>query len=271
MAALLDGLMSAGLPLAECDVVLGTSAGSVVGAWLTMQSDGLRSVPERMRERAAWHADNAEAGRRDLGLLRRIAEASGEGAGSAPSIGRAAVAAIPPISADQAEALWKPTLPEGPWPDRLEVVSVNTGTGAARVWSADDDISLAVAVSCSTAAPGAAPPVAVADAIWIDGGVRSGTNADLLVDTGRGSGHDRGAHGTRRSRVLVVAPIPADDVAREQAILVGSGHDVRVIIADPFYQKPIDLLDARFIDIAAAAGERQARDVAADLATWWSR
>jgi NTE family protein len=116
-----------------------------------------------------------------------------------------------------------------------------------------------VAVACSTAAPGAAPPVVVADATWVDGGVRSGTNADLVENTG-GAG-----------KVLIVAPMPADDIEREQAILASRGHDVKVVIAERFYQKAVDLLDPRFIDAAVAAGARQAREIAADLAQWWNR
>ena len=258
MSALLAGLTSAGLPLAESDVVMGTSAGSVVGAWLTMQADGLSSVPERMRERAAWHAANAGAGHGDRDLLRRMAEASGER--SALSAAQAAVAAIPPISADEAEGLWKAALPEGEWPRRLRIAAVDAGTGIVRAWSVEDDIPLGVAVACSTAAPGAAPPVVVADATWVDGGVRSGTNADLVdsVENPGGAG-----------KVLIVAPMPADDIAREQAILASRGHDVKVVIAERFYQNPVDLLDARFIDAGIAAGARQAREVAADLAQWW--
>jgi NTE family protein len=242
--------------LSESDVVVGTSAGAVVGAWLTMQPNDLHTLPERMRARAAWHAANAAAGRGDRSLMARIAE----GAGSTLSVAQAAVAAIPPISADQAAALWTAALPVATWPRQLRIVSVNAGTGDARVWSAADGLSLAVAVACSTAAPGAAPPVAVADGVWVDGGVRSGTNADLLD-----------SDGSDGSKVLVVAPMPSDDTAREEAILVRRGHDVRVIIAEPFYQQPTDLLDPRFIDAAVSAGERQARDVAADLRTWWGR
>jgi NTE family protein len=265
------GLTSAGLPLAECDVVMGTSAGSVVGAWLTMQSDGLPSLPGRMRERAAWHAANAAAGRRNKDLLRRMGDTAGKGTGSVLGIAQAAAAAIPPISADRAEGLWEPFLPEGKWPRHLKIVAVNTDTGTARAWSAEDDIPLAVAVACSTAAPGAAPPVAVAHAIWVDGGVRSGTNADLLVDSRGDIGHEGVAPSAGAGKVLIVAPLPADDIAREEAVLVERGHDVRVIIADSFYNKRTDLLDPHFIDIATAAGARQARDVAADLVKWWSQ
>jgi NTE family protein len=257
-AGLLDGLISAGVPLGESDVVVGTSAGSVVGSWLTIQPTGLSGVPELMRARASWHAGNARSGRGDPGLLRGMAAQSGQDTESARSIGQAAIAAIPPISVADAEALWKAALPTGAWPSRLRAVAVNTETGIARAWSAQDGVSLAVAVASSTAAPGAAPPIAVADSVWVDGGVRSGTNADLLLEIA-----------DVPDAVLIVAPMPSGDLAREEAVLVERGSRVRVITAEPFYTTPADLLDPRFIDVAAAAGSRQARDVAADLLTWW--
>jgi hypothetical protein len=52
----------------------GGPAGAVVGAWLTIQPDGLSSVVGLMRDRAAWHAANAGSGRGGMRLLRRMAE-----------------------------------------------------------------------------------------------------------------------------------------------------------------------------------------------------
>ncbi|SEF32340.1 NTE family protein [Amycolatopsis pretoriensis] len=259
-SALLHGLISHGLPVAESDEVLGTSAGSVVGAWLTMRPDDLPALPQRMLDRARWHAHNAESGYGDRDLLRRVVAGSTRDTESARNIAQAAIAAIPPISAERAETLWRATLPEGPWPDRLKVTSVNAGTGAAKAWSAADGVSLAAAVACSTAAPGAAPPVTLASSVWVDGAVRSGTNADLV----------RGIGSATRGRVLVLAPLPNDHLSREEITLVESGHRVTVITAEPFYETIADLMNPRFVDIAAAAGAKQARAVAADLGRWWS-
>ncbi|MEU0878090.1 patatin-like phospholipase family protein [Lentzea sp. NPDC005914] len=249
-AALVNGLVSAGVALPEADVVLGTSAGAVVGSWLTMHPEGLSTIPERMRERAAWHAQAGGAGKAPL---RRTATARPD---DPRAIGQAALAAMPPISAEQAEGLWKAALPQGRWPDRLGVFAVDTSTGTARQWGARDGIPLPVAVACSTAAPGVAPPVTVGDSVWVDGGVRSGTNADLLVGDGPG-------------RVLIVAPMSSPSIAREEAILTERGHSVRVIISDPFITRPADLIDANFIEAAIAVGARQAEDLAADLVEWW--
>ncbi|MEU0789075.1 patatin-like phospholipase family protein [Amycolatopsis sp. NPDC005961] len=259
-SALLHELVSSGLSPAEFEVVLGTSAGSVVGAWLTMQPDGLSTLPRRMLDRAEWHARNTESGYGDRELLRRVVAGSTRDAESARSIGRAAIAAIPPIPAEQAEALWSATLPEGPWPERLRVTSVDAGTGVAKAWSATDGSSLAAAVSCSTAAPGAAPPVALAGSVWVDGAVRSGTNADLVLDIGS----------ARRGRVLVLAPLPNGNLAREETILVEHGYHVTVITAEPFYGTVADLMNPRFVKIAETAGAQQAGAVAKDLATWWN-
>jgi NTE family protein len=253
MSALLRGLRGAGVPLADSDVVIGTSAGSVVGAWLTIQPDGLDKIPALMKERAAWHARNSSSGRNDPSLFEKLAADADKG-----TIGQAAIAAMPPISVEQADDLWKAMLPDGAWSPRLRMVSVNAGTGQARVWSARDGISVAVGVSCSTAAPGVAPPVALDDAVWLDGGVRSGTNADLIVDDATG-----------RGRVLVVAPMAAQDITREEALLVERGYRVRVITAERFYDAPTDLINPRFIDIGATAGANQARELAPELLAWW--
>lgn len=257
MAALVHGLRAGGIPLAECDTVLGTSAGAVVGAWLTMRPDAVLEVPERMRERAAWHAGINRVGQGHQELLRRLGEQRADDVEAARSLAEAAVAAMPPIQADQADPLWRPALPEGTWPDPLGVVAVNAETGTARRWTAHGGIPLAVAVACSTAAPGAAPAVTVAGDVWVDGGVRTNTNADLLVEA------------ASPGRVLIVAPLPAADLAREEAILAESGHRVRVVVATRFYNQPTDLLDPRYIDPATAAGAQQARELAAEVAEWW--
>lgn len=265
MSAVLHGLTSAGVRVAESDVVLGTSAGAVVGSWLTIQPDGLPTVPERMRARAVWHAAKARAGYPHNTPIQRGPGRSAND-GNHVDIGAAAATAIPPISAAEAIAMWGANLPEGPWAANLAIVAVNSKTRRARVWSAQDDISLPVAVACSTAAPGIAPPVTVADSVWVDGGVRSIANADMILDRF----HDDRARNARPGRVLMLVPLPDPKVACEEAVLVEHGYAVRVVSADPFYATPADLLDVNFVDIAAAAGASQAHELAPHLTTWWS-
>lgn len=269
LSALLHVWHTAGIPLADADVVIGTSAGSVVGAWLTTQPNGLTEVPALMRTRAAWHASNASAGRRDDSMFESLANDPDQGT-DATNVGRAATSPMPPISAAQADDLWKALLPAGRWSPRLRMTSVNADTGQARAWSSDDDLSLAVGVACSTAAPGIAPPVRVDEATWLDGGVRTGTNADLIVDMHVAHHGEPGIQETRPRQVLVVAPLASTDIEREQAFLVEHGYDVRVIVAEAFYATPRDLIDPHYIDVGATAGSKQAHDLAPDLLTWWN-
>ncbi|WP_255638258.1 patatin-like phospholipase family protein [Amycolatopsis sp. DSM 110486] len=262
-AALLLALGAAGFSAADADVVLGTSAGSIVGAWLTMRPEGLAGLPDRMRARAAWHADRAANGRSDREKLTRLmTKRSDAGAPSMLAMARAAVEAEPPLSAGEAEELWKLGAPEGSWPRNLVMAAVNVSTGAAHGWSADDHLPVAVGIACSTAAPGVAPAVDVAGSVWVDGGVRSATNADLIVD----------ADDPLRSggKVLIVACRPADDIAREKSILTEHGYDVRVLVSDPYYRKSTDLLDSLFVDAATQAGTQQGREAAEDLEKWWN-
>jgi hypothetical protein len=110
LSAALSELVAAGLPLGESGVVLGTSAGAVSGAWLTMDPDGLPEVPQRMVERARQHAAALAAGQGDQGLFQRLLAESG---GDARKIAQAAIATFPPMTAEQGEALWSEMLPEG--------------------------------------------------------------------------------------------------------------------------------------------------------------
>jgi NTE family protein len=265
-AALLHELGSAGFTVSERDLVVGTSAGSVVGAWLTMRPAGLTELPDRMRERAAWHAERAAEDRSGREALRLMAEKPG-GGDSMLSVARSAATAAPPISIDEAERLWGPASPPGPWPPNLLLAAVNIQTGKAHAWSVDDDISVAVGIATSTAAPGVAPAVEVNGAVWVDGGVRSGTNADLIINAEEA----KPAEERRRpGRALIVACVPSDDIAREESILTEHGYDVRVLLSEAYYRKPADLLDVRFVDAALEAGTHQGREAAADFVRWWA-
>jgi NTE family protein len=123
-----------------------------------------------------------------------------------------------------------------------------------------------VVSACPPAARGVGPGVLWAGAVWVDGGVRSATNADLIVDADdrpRDPLHSRG-------KVLIVACRPTEDLAREQSILTEHGFDVRVLVSDPYYRKPTDLLDPRFVDAATEAGAKQGRETAEALGKWWN-
>ncbi|MGW4488522.1 patatin-like phospholipase family protein [Amycolatopsis sp. NPDC004368] len=257
-AALLLALTAAGLPAADADVIVGTSAGSLVGAWLTMDPAGLADVPELMRERTTWHAERAARGRSDRDQLTHIMTTKPDAA-SLLAVARAAVEAEPPLSAEAAEDLWKRWSPAGPWPRNLLMTALNLTTGEPRTWSASDALPVAVGIACSTAAPGIAPAVSAATSTWLDGGVRSATNADLVP----------GAL-PRGGKALIAACRSTADLDREATLLSERGFDVRIVVSEPYYDTPTDLIDPRFLGPATEAGTRQGREAGEELAKWWN-
>jgi NTE family protein len=69
---------------------------------------------------------------------------------------------------------------EKPWPDRdLRVTAVDCESGDFAVWTRESGVSLARAVASSCAVPGLFPAVRINSRLYTDGGVRSGTSADL--------------------------------------------------------------------------------------------
>ncbi len=74
---------------------------------------------------------------------------------------------------------------EDAWPSRgFACTAVDAETGEFVVWNADSKVGLARAVASSCSVPGVYPPITINGRRYIDGGMRSGTNADLAT------GHD---------------------------------------------------------------------------------
>ena len=75
-------------------------------------------------------------------------------------------------------------LPVCTWPARdLRIPAVDAATGELVVFRPDSGVALTDAVAASCAVPGVWPPVTIGVRRFIDGGARSGTNADLADGT----------------------------------------------------------------------------------------
>jgi len=124
-------------------------------------------------------------------------------------------------------------------------------------------VSLVDAVSASCAVPGIWPPVIIAGHRYMDGGVRSATNADL-------------AHGY--DRILILNPLGANanflgaSLDAEVAALEREGSQVLVIAADDASNAAIGLnpLDPEARRPSALAGRAQGREHATLVASLWS-
>ena len=234
--------------VADADTVIGTSAGSTVGAQV------LSGVDLEELYAAQLGDDHGEiTPELDLQLLMTIfAELAG---GRLPDQeGRARIGALA-LGADTVpepvrRAVIERRLPSHEWPpQRLLVTAVDAVTGELAVFDAASGASLVDAVAASCAVPGVWPPVTIGGRRYVDGGVRSTANADLAA------GHDA---------VLVVAPLTgpaAGTLDPELASLRAAGTTVAVVTSDDEAVAAMgpNPLDPAYRKAAAEHGRRQGR------------
>jgi NTE family protein len=256
---LLAGLAESGIDLTSADVVVGTSAGSVVGAQI------LSGVSVSGLYEAQLAEPRAEvAAKMGATTLLRFAAAmlwpGGEEKARA-RLGRAALKARTVPESDR-KAIIKQRLPADSWPERrLLITAVDAESGELRVFDRDSGVALLEAVAASCAVPLVWPPISIGARRYIDGGVRSATNADLA------SGCDR---------VVVVAPITfaLRRSGRIENQLASLGSSVRSLVISPDAEarKAIggNVLDPAHRVASAHAGQAQSAGVAESVAAVWS-
>lgn len=257
MLGVLRGLQEAGVDLTDADTVVGTSAGSVVGAQLT---SGL-ALEELYAAQLgpADHEIGASLSR--LTLLRLVPPLllPGSGATKRARVGRMALRAHPPGDPRRVEVI-RSRIGLGDWPERdLRVTAVDAESGEPVSFERGGPADLVHAVAASCAVPLVWPPVTIAGRHYIDGGVRSTANADLA----------KGAE-----RVVVLAPLPQSMTKRSsipaQLARTGARHTA---VVSPDQQALADIgknvLDPAKRADAARTGLRQADDVVDDVRRAW--
>jgi len=173
-------LRRAGVDLTTAGVIVGTSAGSVVGTLVATGVDPEAAV-EAQREGAAERAFAV-----DYALVVQafsvLFDASLDPADARARVGAMALAADVGDEPDHVDAI-AARLPHHDWPARrLVITAVDAQTGAFVAWDKDSGVPLVRAVAASCAVPCVFPPVTVNGRRYVDGGLRSGTNADLVGD-----------------------------------------------------------------------------------------
>ena len=163
MTGLVSGLRRVGVDLAEADVIVGTSAGSIVGTMLATGQD-FDSAPVRPADQGG---SSPQADRSRLTeAFAILADTSLEPADARRQVGRIALAAQ--AITEQAHIAGISTLIMAPeWPDReLLITAVDVQTGERKVWDRAGEAPLRTAVASSCALPGVwyvvEPPVSVA-------------------------------------------------------------------------------------------------------------
>ncbi|HEY2706791.1 MAG TPA: patatin-like phospholipase family protein [Caulobacteraceae bacterium] len=280
-AGLIAGLAEGGVDLAAADYILGTSAGSFVGSQLAMgkkagdmaaailaEADRPRPIPtpkadgeerpappnlsvlfQKMQEAASGTRDPLEV-RREIGQFALEAKTQDEDA-FIRGFGRS-------LAETQADA----------WPKgRYACTAVDAVSGKFVVWDNESKVGLAKAVASSCSVPGVFPPVTINGRRYIDGGMRSGTNADIA------KGHE----------LVVLIALRTGGADPEQAerskraldteikALTDDGAKVELITPDEASQAAFgaNLMDGRVRPAAAKAGLAQGRALAAALKGVW--
>ncbi|MGY1914394.1 patatin-like phospholipase family protein [Blastococcus sp. SYSU DS0973] len=258
----LAGLAEAGVDLTDADLVVGTSAGSVVGAQITS------GAPlEEMYARQLEPPTQEKVARMTRGNLARYAWAMlvsrGRDVEFRRRVGTLALAAekagLTPTEEERLEVIGS-RLVSREWPDRpLTVTAVDAATGEFRPFDRDSGVPLLQAVAASCAVPGVFPPVTIDGRRYVDGGMRSMANADLA------QGYDR---------VVVLAPLPrgVGPMASVDAQVTGMLARVAVVAPDEGSRTAIgrNVLDPAAREPAARAGRAQAAAVAQRVAEVWN-
>jgi NTE family protein len=255
----LTGLARAGLDLADADVLAGTSAGSLLALDLARGSAPADLYTEQVnRERPMLEVDFtlamtlkylwAAMGSRDPKTMTR-------------RIGRLALS-VRDVPESEVLATIGALLPVRDWPERhVRLFAVDARTGEPTAFTADSGVDLQHAMSATCALPPLFPPITIGEARWMDGGVRSTTNADLVDDC---------------ARMVVLAPIPkgagpAPTAAAQVATLTTNGTRATLLTPDRAARRAFgrNPLDATRIPAAAHEGLRQGTEQAAQIHTLW--
>jgi len=259
--AYLHRLQRLGVPVEGADIVVGTSAGSLVAAVLTgghlrrvyAELELLVRVPSLVGAMAPA-SGLAPSQQRAVSMFLGAGDAD---AATVQAIGHAALAASTPPPALLPRSL-RALLPSNRWPadlgspGRLRITATDTYSGERLVFTRASGVPLRNAVAASASVPGVFAPQPVGDRRAMDGGVSgSGTHCDVVA-------------GARRALVLSLHNGVAtagstqrpDTLGNEVGRLRESGTAVEVRYTG--LSVGVNLMDPGLMPAAVADGEARA-------------
>ncbi|HEX5406664.1 MAG TPA: patatin-like phospholipase family protein, partial [Pseudonocardiaceae bacterium] len=235
---ILAGLAESGVDVLDADLLIGTSAGSMVAAQVA-SGGRLEQLLARQIEPAQQTTELTPT--QDIpAMMTRFVEvlsAAGDPADLRRRMGELALS-TETVPEEARREVMLARLPVHEWPQRaVRITAVDTATGDLVVFDRESGVSLVDAVGASCAVPGVWPPVTINGARYMDGGMRSTENADLAA------GYDK-------VLVLQVLRMPegspwAGVLADQVAQLREAGSAVHVLTADDastaaFSTNPLD-------------------------------
>ncbi|MGH2633805.1 MAG: patatin-like phospholipase family protein [Tepidiformaceae bacterium] len=270
------GLAEHGIDLREADIIVGTSAGSAVGAQLALgrvPSEMVTAIKGQAGAAPPAATGSAPAPAADLTELMRLMAraASGESTPEAAraELGQFALRAQTPPEETFIAGFGR-TLSGAAWPSRrFTCTAVDTADGSFVTWDNDSGVPLAAAVASSCSVPGIVPPITINGRRYMDGGMRSATNIDLVA------GYDVVLAVVVRAAELAagnpMAEASKQRLESELDAVRNAGGAVEVIAPD---DAAIEVFGVNLMDFsrrtgAVDAGVRQGRAEAERLKDFW--
>ncbi|MDY9923544.1 patatin-like phospholipase family protein [Methanobacterium sp.] len=267
---ILFGLEESGVDVTHAELIVGTSAGSSVGAQITsgLSLEELYNLQLKPVNKTVEKQVDFE-GHKFRQMMAAAIMSSPDSQTARALIGEAALAA-PTMEEDERLKIMASRLPVHEWNQERKLIinAVDAETGEWVKFDQDSNVPLLLAVSASSAVPGVYPPTTINGRRYIDGGMSSGTNADV-------------ARGYDQVFIIVaepnmIAPAMGPTMHRitfeeELAHLETSGSQVMVITPDEesLQAKGPNPLDANFRGVSAQAGRKQGQKIAGEVKLFW--
>jgi NTE family protein len=257
MHGMVAGLRDGGIDLAAADQLSGTSAGSCVATVLATgavdEAVARQRDPDSAEINAPFDFDRFFAEIDQARSEEPTEEAARVRIAALPGLG-------PHVSVAERRAVISARLPVQEWPaQRLLIAVVDAASGELVAFDRDSGVGLLDAVSASCALPGVWPPIEIGGNRYVDGGIRSLSNADLAA------GHER---------VVIFVPTAQTEgsiAALESEIGRLESAQVHVIAADADSVAALgdNPLDPATRPPALAAGKAQAARELEALGVFW--
>lgn len=265
---------SEGVDLEAVDLAIGTSAGAIMGSYVTAGiTEEAFSTLSRL---AAQPAAMAKLVVTDTGAdsqkraTRVLSTATTTDLGSVKEIGRSAMAAQNTPVAGYVAALTR-LLGVTAWPSpKHHTTAVDCYTGELVIVSSESGIDIATACAASSALPGVNGPVWLGDHYCMDGGISpSSTHSDVLAGARRVIVFSMMSRPPKAGAFGLTMRTNPNEIHDEVSYLESRGSRVKLVCADP--DDGIDFMDPTQLAGALALGAARARADIPDLAAIWNQ
>ena len=166
--------------LAPSTRFIGTSAGSAVAAQLAGTTGLAASFAAQLEEETAELGADVDVQELQARFLSAVQGATSP-TDALQRIGRLALE-TPSVDESVRLEVIRSRLADSEWPERdLRITAVEVERGEFVVFDRSSGVDLVDAIAASCAVPGVWPPVTIGGSRYMDGGARSGSNADLAA------------------------------------------------------------------------------------------